>query len=186
MLCGNVRDSGVVRSDANLTLHQWFRDLRQIAIWQDLESIRQSIRHFRVILHTLVIPSSYEISDSEEDSAPKIMTPAKRSRSVKTSAARKIIISTPQGRGEPRTSLKHVDPRSARRMIREAKLQFNNIEIGTSSADATSSQTLPSTSTSTASDPSIRGTADMEEDSDQPPDLVKSSYDSEDSDAGPK
>jgi hypothetical protein len=28
MLCGNVRDSGVVRRDANLTFPQWFRDYR--------------------------------------------------------------------------------------------------------------------------------------------------------------
>jgi hypothetical protein len=43
MVRENVRDSGAVRSDANLTFAHWLQDFSQIALRQDLVSIRQKL-----------------------------------------------------------------------------------------------------------------------------------------------
>ena len=84
----------------------------------------------------LVIPSSLELSGSEEEYCQVLqaMAATKRPRASKLSAARTIIITTPEGHGDPRTTLEKVDPRFARRQAREAKLQSSNIDSSTSSA----------------------------------------------------
>ena len=121
----------------------------------------------------LIILPSLDISDSKEEYLQAMAT-TKRSRASKPSAARKIIITTPRGRGDPRTSL-DVDPRSARRQAREAMLQPSNIESSPSSASMSPSTMTAARSTSTSSLPD-GGTA-ADEDSDTMPDLMPSSDD---------
>jgi hypothetical protein len=131
--------------------------------------------HSRSIHRTvdLVIPDPLYISDSEEDEVPKVKVTTKRSRAPKTSTAHKIFITTPRGRGDPDTILEYVDPSTARRQVREAKLQPSYIEPSASSAFPSK---MPYTSsTSTSSDHSAVGGDGS--DYDQPPDLVNSSYD---------
>ena len=127
----------------------------------------------------MVIPESRELSDSEEDEILKAKTHSKRSRFPKTLTARKIIIATPQGHGDPRTTLEQVDPRLARRQARDAKLQSSNIESSTSSASMSPSTMTAACSTSTSSLPAGGTTAD--EDLDTMPDLVPSSDDEDSS-----
>ena len=125
----------------------------------------------------LIIPDPLEISDSDENEVANVKAPPKRSRSSKTLTARKIIITTPQGRGDPRTTLEYLDPRSARRQARASKLQPSDIETSTASIN----QAPSLRSTSTTSDLSTSGGVGQEEDSDRMPDLVNSSYETEDS-----
>ena len=121
----------------------------------------------------LVFLDPLYISDSKEDEVPKVKVTTKRSRAPKTSTAHKTFITTPRGRGDPDTILEYVDPSTALRQTREAKLQPSNIEPSASSAFPSK---MPYTSsTSTSSDHSAVGGDGS--DYDQHPDLVNSSYD---------
>ena len=139
------------------------------------DQIQNLFAHASASKNFLVIPESRELSDSEEDEILKAKTHSKRSRFPKTSTARKIIIATPQGHGDPRTTLEQVDPRLARRQARDAKLQSSNIESSTSSASMSPSTMTAARSTSTSGLPA-GGTA-VDEDSDTMPDLMPSSDD---------
>ena len=139
------------------------------------DQIQNLFAHASASKNFLVIPESRELSDSEEDETLKAKVHAKRSRFPKTSTARKIIIATPQGHGDPRTTLEQVDPRLARRQARDAKLQSSNIESSTSSASMSPSTMTAARSTSTSSLPA-GGTA-ADEDSDTMQDLMPSSDD---------
>jgi hypothetical protein len=125
----------------------------------------------------LVIQTSHAISDSEEEDgeAPQAKAPTKRFR---PSAAHKIIIATPQGRCEPHTSL-IVDPQSARKQAREAKLQSSNVKPSISPACMSLGKIRKESSTRATSSLPAGSTA-VDEDSDQVPDLVTSSFDNED------
>ena len=132
-------------------------------------------------------PPSLDISESEEEYGQALQAKAatKRPRASKPSAARKIILTTPRGRGDPRTSL-DVDPRSARRQARAAQIQPSNIEPSTSPACMSPSKMRKACSTSTSSSLPAGGTA-ADEDSDSLPDLVTSSFDEDDGNMqGPK
>jgi hypothetical protein len=133
-----------------------------------------------VLAQTTAAENIFVIPDSEEDELPKVKASAKRPRSSKTSIARKTVIVPQQGSGDIRTTLESLDPRAARRQARAAKLQSSDIETSTSSAAASISQAPSLRSTSTTSDLSTSGGVGQDEESDRMPDLVNSSYETED------
>ena len=118
--------------------------------------------------HVFTIPAPAEVSESDEDPVPLTKPKSKRSRSSKSSTARKIIVTTPQGNGEP-----VVDPRSARLQNRTTKFKLSNTDPSASSAAP--STTTHARSTSTSSVHSAIG--DDGSDYDKPPDLIGSSSD---------
>ncbi len=131
-------------------------------------------------MEAFIIPPSLDISDSAEKHGQALQAKAttKRPRVSKSSAACKIIITTPRGRGDPRKSLS-VDPLSAWRQAWEAKLQSSNIEPSTSQACMSPSKMRTASSTCTTSSLPAGGTA-VDEDSDPIPDFVSSSLDGSD------